>query len=902
LLRVPDTVRPYAAPRPEAIDARAFLGNVLTAGAQFWAVDLHTHTPASADVKRETYGDISPDDFVAAAIAAGLEGVAITDHNTSSWCDDVAAAANSRNLVVLPGVEISTTEGHLLAIWEEGTPSAVIDELLVHVGISAAGRGRLDISASVGIKDAARLVVEHGGIAIAAHADRPKGLLQLSVAAHVQDTLLDDCLAAVEVVDRATIPTIEAKVDGKRSVAVVRGSDMTMAGTNAHVLAGMGQRRTWIKATRPDLIGLRHAFHDHELRVQLEEPPAATHPMIESVRLVGGFLDGQTIDFAPDLNCLLGGTGAGKSLALEAIRYALAQQVDARAFPAIGKEVADRLADALGTASTVRTVVRVGGERYAFERPYDPAGSTPTVTYHQVAGDWVEIPATPTELLPVSAFSQGEVLEYARTPVGRMALIDNGAAFGNLPAREADVLTKLRKNAGELVHQRQVVAGLRLAAAKETELSERVRELAAFFDIEVVKQQADWTADQSAVAKAIRDVPDPAKVDISMAVDALTAKVTDNQDLFDAATDVRAKLAASVAGHLQSIKDEIVGASAALTDVQAQWKVRFDAFQTKLDAALVGMGERATLTALRAQLATAQRDLAEAQESARDLAETALPRQATLESHRESLLDELQAIRDERREIRRQRAASLNAKTAGIVKLDISAHPDHAPFREALDELKVGSRVREEVLTAIASRIHPFRFARHMLRGDTTSLVRDAEGIDAGSVARLLANIDDRHLWANLLQAQICETPDRLDVKFRKPDDGQYAHIEQLAHGQKCTAVLVVLLADGNDPVLVDQPEDALHAPWIEEYLVDRLRQLRGARQYVFATRSPGIVVGADAEQIVTMKANAGRGEVEATGSLERHDLNRLALHHLEGGPDAFRRRSAKLDPSVRSA
>ncbi len=111
-----------------------------------------------------------------------------------------------------------------------------------------------------------------------------------------------------------------------------------------------------------------------------------------------------------------------------------------------------------------------------------------------------------------------------------------------------------------------------------------------------------------------------------------------------------------------------------------------------------------------------------------------------------------------------------------------------------------------------------------------------------------------------------------------------------------------MLLADGNDPVLVDQPEDALHAPWIEEYLVDRLRQLRGARQYVFATRSPGIVVGADAEQIVTMKANAGRGEVEATGSLERHDLNRLALHHLEGGPDAFRRRSSKLDPSVRDA
>jgi predicted ATP-dependent endonuclease of OLD family len=111
--------------------------------------------------------------------------------------------------------------------------------------------------------------------------------------------------------------------------------------------------------------------------------------------------------------------------------------------------------------------------------------------------------------------------------------------------------------------------------------------------------------------------------------------------------------------------------------------------------------------------------------------------------------------------------------------------------------------------------------------------------------------------------------------------------------------ILVILLADGNTPVLIDQPEDALHAPWIEEYLVDRLRSLRGSRQYIFATRSPGIVVSGDAEQIVTMKATAGQGDIEASGSLERHDLNRLTLHHLEGGPIPFKRRTLKLRAST---
>jgi len=57
-------------------------------------------------------------------------------------------------------------------------------------------------------------------------------------------------------------------------------------------------------------------------------------------------------------------------------------------------------------------------------------------------------------------------------------------------------------------------------------------------------------------------------------------------------------------------------------------------------------------------------------------------------------------------------------------------------------------------------------------------------------------------------------------------------------------------------------------------------------------------VVSADAEQIITMRATAGRGECEASGSLERHNLNQLALYHLEGGKVPFQR-SDKLQVSI---
>lgn len=71
----------------------------------------------------------------------------------------------------------------------------------------------------------------------------------------------------------------------------------------------------------------------------------------------------------------------------------------------------------------------------------------------------------------------------------------------------------------------------------------------------------------------------------------------------------------------------------------------------------------------------------------------------------------------------------------------------------------------------------------------------------------------------------------------------------------------------------------------------------------LISTPGPGIVVSADAEQIVTMRATAGRGELEAAGSLERHDLNKLASttlredqHPLDGGPASSARPSRPTD------
>jgi len=74
-------------------------------------VDLHSHTTASD-------GGLAPQDLVARAASLGIEVLAITDHDTTTGVPAALAEARRRNIVVVPGVEISALSGreeiHLL--------------------------------------------------------------------------------------------------------------------------------------------------------------------------------------------------------------------------------------------------------------------------------------------------------------------------------------------------------------------------------------------------------------------------------------------------------------------------------------------------------------------------------------------------------------------------------------------------------------------------------------------------------------------------------------------------------------------------------------------------------------------------------------------------------------------
>lgn len=182
--------------------------------------DLHLHTHYSADACG------SPEAMVEAAKRRGLSGIAITDHNT---CDAVAYLTRKGwiredgvavdGFLIIPGVEVSTAEGHLLCL---GT-----------VLPNMKGRPARDVVAAV---------KERGGIAVAPHPyDRFR--------AGIREEVLDD-------LDLAALETFNAAVSLRRfnehaAVYAARRGLAATAGSDAHHASAAG-----ISSTAYELAGL----------------------------------------------------------------------------------------------------------------------------------------------------------------------------------------------------------------------------------------------------------------------------------------------------------------------------------------------------------------------------------------------------------------------------------------------------------------------------------------------------------------------------------------------------------------------------------------------------------------------------------------------------------------------
>ncbi len=116
--------------------------------------------------------------------------------------------------------------------------------------------------------------------------------------------------------------------------------------------------------------------------------------------------------------------------------------------------------------------------------------------------------------------------------------------------------------------------------------------------------------------------------------------------------------------------------------------------------------------------------------------------------------------------------------------------------------------------------------------------------------------------------------------------------LNETSFGQKCTAVLVVLLSLGNNPIIIDEPEAHLDSALIANYLVTLIKKQKQKRQIIFATHNANFVLNADAEQIIQLKNE--NNKIVAQSFMIESDEYKEDLLKLEGGKKAFKDRERK--------
>ena len=138
---------------------------------------------------------------------------------------------------------------------------------------------------------------------------------------------------------------------------------------------------------------------------------------------------------------------------------------------------------------------------------------------------------------------------------------------------------------------------------------------------------------------------------------------------------------------------------------------------------------------------------------------------------------------------------------------------------------------------------------------------------------------------------------DLLKVKYsRNPSSNKFENLEKGSAGQKAAAILAFLLSHGEEPLIIDQPEDDLDNALISHLIVTQIHGNKNRRQLIIATHNPNIVVNGDAELVHVLKFNKGQVQLNAQGGIGQDDIRRAICTIMEGGRLAFDKRYKRIN------
>ena len=904
-------------------------------GAKWWKFDFHNHTPASDDFGKDDslHKAITPEDWLMMYMNAGIDCVAITDHNSGKWIDILQTAYTAmvttpptgfKPIHIFPGVEITASNNiHVLAIFDKTADSSKVSALLGAVNFPSDSFGKFDAVSSLTVEEIINEIHKANGIAIPAHVDKVSGLFKQVTGVTLTQTLKIEGLLAIEVIDKTTDKP-ELYKQSKLQLTEVVGSD-------SHIAAQVGTNYTWVKMSEPSLDALKLALHDGEDGI-IRKDEIAVNPntvsnryFIKKLSVTNGFKAGNgtplITEFSPWLTSVIGGRGSGKSTIVNYLRIALARidempdevQSEFNKFNQVGRKNSTGM---LRNETAIEVEIFKDGKLHLITWN----NSTHMLQdWDESAGSWdaANTVSNIKDLFPIQIFSQKELYALTGNPSKLIELIDS--QFDKPAWLEAkDKL--IEKWLADRATGRQLQNAIAEEGNINAQLSSTKNKIALYESSTFIETLSNFKK-LTETNKFFSDTSENVSQFITQLeeLEQAVPNIEVPEGINDVVVDASLMFVQTMNASLTAAKAKLVEATTLITIYKENlsdqfkalpWITQFETAKQAYEGIVESIQELGsepyeTLIQRRASLNDKLALIAAQKEQLKTL-------QASLQILYTSIIEIEKELRIKRNEIiGRWKVFDDSNNPFLIIELHPMADEENAnaTFRQLLrkpggeyTDYIYGNKEEDEtswgIIADIIKEAEATRWEKRLssIQEFLSATEADKKHLDL----RLAKHLDQlkQNTPEDIDRLLVWVPEDKLVLKFKK--QGREEDIQTGSAGERTAGMLGLLLALNDIPLIIDQPEDDLDTKLISNFVVDGFKKLKQKRQLLIITHNPNIAVNANSDNVVHMDFVSGQIVVARNNALQDKQIRNAVCEVMEGGRDALNKRYYRISKALK--
>ncbi|WP_455167529.1 TrlF family AAA-like ATPase [Streptococcus sp.] len=908
-------------------------------GNKWYKTDLHLHSPESVCFKDRD--SVTAEEWIERCIQKGLECVALTDHNSGNNIDEYKRLAEERGLVLFPGVEVTCgdTGTHLLILFETTDSQEVVNDFLIRIGVSRTSFGDSKPGTTTSVLDVIEEALKDGKVVIPAHIDEFNGVC------YVDNTIQEKILSnpdinAVQFVQKEfyelskshkSVPIkdrelVYEKVNERYFNKVPNGdldkwyktakkfyesqkiSCLTFSdnphgpGESKHGLWGIGSRYTYIKMSEtPTLSSLRDALRIGDLRVKSDfvedfNPNIKKKIFLEKLIIKNTIQNTEeiVIEFNQDLTTIIGSRGTGKSFITKLLAFVLHKENFISQFPEVyldynnfAKEN-DGRSGVLKDRTEVVLYLQFDDNRYEIIRTMDDSQNH--VYYIDEENVRVEEPFERLHLISknINIYLQKQIFEMSKNQTSIRDFLDAYCSESIEPFRREihEKESFIKKLNLENQTKMEEISKLESLTLEIRDLENKYKRLSNPKYQKIISDYRRSIEENIAVKDDIFNIREYLK--------SMQEILLKGNGVFENSLNIpkdiqrlREQLRMTFLGYQSNIGDILNKINESIDTylkevTNSTWGIEtqkiFENYKN-LETSLSKMEfeQIQNLSGINSQLIEKRSQLS-----------LILSSKELVERNKEKIEAELNAIWNLYTQICKCRREFVTRSFEGI-KVSVIEKSDFEGYVSKLRLLLGKQSVYDDQFDQIIEKLQSKKIK-------FTDIYDSISNVKIQETSDIFNNIK---LYKSFMQL----SPETLlEIRLLTPDDkiviileinGRKVELTNASAGQKTSAMLTMILALGNETLVMDQPEDDLDSQLINSLIVQNILLRKSTRQIVAVTHNANIPVNGDSELVIAM-GDTKELSTEVSDSIDSDEIKGKICSVMEGGAEAFNKRAIR--------